>query len=341
LRANLDRKTQFKFCQNRASKPNCTPYSFSLEANMRALLIDTDPGVDDGLAVLMCLHESSVQLRALTVLGGNVGLAHTTRNACTLADLAGTTLKVYAGAARPLVGQAPDAAFVHGSDGFGDANLPAPRSKVEATHAALAIIEQANACAGELEILALGPLTNIALALALDPTLPSKVKRLTVMGGAVRAQGNITAFAEFNIAVDPEAAQSVLTRWPNAELVDWEATMKFAPSIAETERWFASESALAKFMHTISRKTLTFKHSIAGALGADARWAWADPLAAYVALYPERCIFQRAGVEVIREGAARGATLLNIRESSLKILTEIVMQDFHAVMVATLGVPLN
>jgi purine nucleosidase len=305
---------------------------------MRAFLIDTDPGVDDAFAILMCLQEPKVQLRALTVLGGNVGLPHTMRNACTLADLAHTALKVYAGAARPLVGQAPDAAFVHGNDGFGDANLPAPSSTIETNHAALAIIEHANACAGTLEILALGPLTNIALALALDPTLPSKVKRLIIMGGAVRAQGNITAFAEFNIAVDPEAAQSVLTRWPNAELVDWEATLKFAPSIAETERWFASSSTTAQFMHTISRKTLTFKQSIAGALGADARWAWADPLAAYVALYPERCTFQCAGVEVIREGAARGTTLVNTRESSLKILTEIQLQDFHAVMAATLGV---
>jgi purine nucleosidase len=307
---------------------------------MRYLLIDTDPGVDDAFAILMCQHEPKVQLQALTVLGGNVGLTHTTRNACVLADLA-KPLKVYAGAARPLLGDAPDAAFVHGADGFGDAALPAPSTQVEATHAALAMIEHANACAGELEILALGPLTNIALALALDPTLPSKVKRLIIMGGAVRAQGNISAFAEFNVAVDPEAAQSVLKRWPGAELVDWEATLKFAPSIAETEQWFAGKSEIAQFMRAISRKTLTFKHSIAGALGADARWAWADPLAAYVALYPERCVFQRAGVEVIREGAARGATLVNTRESSLQILTEIALQDFHAVMAATLGAALN
>jgi purine nucleosidase len=299
---------------------------------VRPFLIDTDPGVDDALAILMCFAAPDIQVRALTVLGGNVGLMHTVRNACHLVDqsAANSNVKVYAGVARPFLADLVDAAFVHGSDGFGDANLAAPITQLETLHAALAIIEHANACDGQLEILALGPLTNIALALALDPSLPSKVKRLVIMGGAITAKGNITAFAEFNIAVDPHAAQSVFQRWPNAELVDWEATVRYAPSIATTESWLAGQSCNAQLMHSISRKTLIFNRSIAGDLRDAARWTWADPLAAFVAIQPERCQFQTFGVEVMLHGTAVGATLLNERGDNVRVMTELNKAEFHA-----------
>ena len=305
---------------------------------MRPFLIDTDPGVDDALAILMCFAAPDVQVHALTVLGGNVGLRDTVHNACLLADHAhrknpSQQVKVYEGVGRPFIGAAPDAAFVHGTDGFGDAEFSPPLTQPELLHAALVIIEAANRFAGELEILALGPLTNIALALALDPELPSKVKRLIIMGGAVTGKGNITAFAEFNIAVDPESAQSVLTGWPNAELVDWEATLENAPSIAETESWLAAGTANAKLMHAISRKTLAFHLSIAE-VGLDyaAAWTWADPLAAYVAIRPDRCEFKRFGVEVLMQGSARGATMLDQRKRDVQIATKLPKIEFHALM---------
>ena len=305
---------------------------------MRPFLIDTDPGVDDALAILMCLAAPDIQVHALTVLGGNVALHNTVRNACLLADHArrknsAHPIKVYAGVGRPFIGAAPDAAFVHGADGFGEAELPAATTQPEPLHAALAIIETANRFAGELEILALGPLTNVALALALDPALPSKVKRLIIMGGAVTAKGNITAFAEFNIAVDPESAQSVLTGWPNAELVDWEATLENAPSIRDTESWLAANSANAQLMHAISRKTLAFHLSIAEVgLNYAAAWTWADPLAAFVAIRPNRCEFKRFGVEVLMQGTARGATLLDHRKSDVQIAMNLPKLEFHALM---------
>ena len=305
---------------------------------MRPFLIDTDPGVDDALAILMCLAAPDIQVHALTVLGGNVALHNTVRNACLLADHArrknsAHPIKVYAGVGRPFIGAAPDAAFVHGADGFGEAELPEATTQPEPLHAALAIIETANRFAGELEILALGPLTNVALALALDPALPSKVKRLIIMGGAVTAKGNITAFAEFNIAVDPESAQSVLTGWPNAELVDWEATLENAPSIRDTESWLAANSANAQLMHAISRKTLAFHLSIAEVgLNYAAAWTWADPLAAFVAIRPDRCEFKRFGVEVLMQGTARGATLLDQHKSDVQIATNLPKLEFHALM---------
>jgi purine nucleosidase len=299
---------------------------------MREFLIDTDPGVDDALAIIMCRMAPDVQVRALSVCGGNVGLPHTLRNALHLADQFATPPKVYPGVAQALIARAPDAAFVHGNDGFGDANLPAPINQAQHLHAALAIIEHARQAEGQLEILALGPLTNLALAITLEPNFPKMVKILTVMGGAITGVGNITAHAEFNIAVDPDAAQIVFTRWPNLRLVDWEASMRYAPSIAITESWFAQDHHNARFMQRISRKTRAFKDSLGGE-----HWHWADPLAAFVALQPDQADYLNAGIEVIREGLAAGATLLNHRTGNCKIARDIDMSAFHAAMARSLA----
>jgi purine nucleosidase len=156
------------------------------------LLIDTDPGVDDALALLMAFADDRHEVVGLTVAAGNVGLDYTVRNALKLCEVAGREdVPVFAGAADPLVYPAEDAAHVHGRDGFGDVDLPLTARKVEAEHAALAILRLSHEYAGELLLVALGPLTNIALALKLDPTLPQRVKRFLVMGGAINGHGNI------------------------------------------------------------------------------------------------------------------------------------------------------
>jgi purine nucleosidase len=296
----------------------------------RPFLIDTDPGVDDALAILMCFATDDVQVQALTVLGGNVSLAHTCRNARLLADRAPYSVEVFSGTAQPMLGLAPDAAFVHGKDGFGEAVFDAPQTALQPQHAAIAIIEKARQFAGELEILALGPLSNIALALMLEPKLPDLVKSLTIMGGALSGKGNITAFAEFNVAVDPEAAQIVLQRFRNTRWVDWEQTMQSAPSIANNEAWLSYASANARLIQKISRQTLVFKRSIAGQLGDEAPWAWADPLAAYAALFPTRCQWQKGDIEIVLNGRARGATVFSDQSKVLQVLSAISTDDFHA-----------
>ncbi len=304
----------------------------------RLLAIDTDPGVDDALAILMCARHPTIELAALTVCGGNVGLDHTTRNAQRLRHLLKSQVPICPGSALPLLGTAPDAAFVHGSDGFGDASWRDDDAlgQIEHEHAALALINLARKHPQQLEILALGPLSNLALALKLEPQLPTLVKKLTIMGAAFTQDGNITAFAEFNIAVDPEAAQIVFDQWAGAAVVDWEATVRFAPTIAWSEQQFASGGMGAQFMRKISRKTLEFKRSIAGAGGLAAPWAWADPLAAFAHLFPERCVFQQAGLEVVLHGASRGATLLNRRRPQLALLTQTDIQAFHACLAEAL-----
>jgi purine nucleosidase len=247
------------------------------------LLIDTDPGVDDALALLMAFNDPDHQLVGLTIAAGNVGLEHTVRNALKLCEVAGRDdVPVYAGCADPLLHPAADAAYVHGRDGFGDIGYSPTSRAVETEHAVLAILRLSHEHAGKLLLVALGPLTNIALALKLDPTLPQRIKRFVVMGGAVSAHGNISAAAEFNIAFDPEAAHIVFQGFPHIDLADWEAVIAHGFLHAEAEQWLQADSPRARFYERISLQTRNWS--------ADRRgdhWHSADALAMAYALQPE------------------------------------------------------
>ena len=176
----------------------------------------------------------SVALEAVTVCCGNVYLEQANRNALYTVELAGRSdVSVYAGAARPLVRDLVTAHYVHGADGMGGANFPEPTLSLAKGHAADAIIELSHRHAGELEIIAQAPLTNIALALLLDPELPSRVRRLWVMGGSNNRLGNITPAAEFNFYVDPEAAHVVLSAGFELTLVTWDLCVDFGIFLRE------------------------------------------------------------------------------------------------------------
>src|SRR5690606_581479 len=189
------------------------------------LLIDTDPGVDDALALLMAFNDPHHEVVGLTVAAGNVGLHHTLANALKLCEVAGVEVPVFPGCATPLLHAAEDAGYVHGNDGFGDTGYAPSGRSAEDEHAARAILRLSHQHAGRLLLVALGPLTNVALALKLDPTLPERVARLVVMGGAVNGRGNTSAVAEFNIGFDPEAAHIVFEAFGRFDLADWEATL--------------------------------------------------------------------------------------------------------------------
>src|SRR5688572_10845415 len=219
------------------------------------LLIDTDPGVDDALALLMAFNDPRHEVVGLTIAAGNVGLRHTVANALKLCEVAGRDdVPVYAGCAQPLLHAAPDAAHVHGDDGFGDVGFEAATRRAETEHAAEAILRLSHAHTGRLLLVALGPLTNIALALKLDPSLPDRIARLVIMGGAVTCRGNITPAAEFNLYFDPEAAHIVFSAFPRFDLVDWEATIAHGLHHDVVERWLHVGSARAAFYERISRK---------------------------------------------------------------------------------------
>lgn len=275
---------------------------------MIPLLIDTDPGVDDALALLMAFNDPRHRVVGLTIAAGNVGLRHTVANALKLCEIAGVDVPVFAGCASPLVHEAEDAAHVHGNDGFGDIGYAPATTQAQPEQAALAILRLSHEHAGRLLLVALGPLTNIALALRLDPTLPQRVARLVVMGGAVTAHGNITPAAEFNIAFDPEAAHVVFSAFPRLDLADWEATLAHGLLHDDVVDWLRADSPRARFYAAISRKTREWSADRRGAY-----WHSADALAMAFALQPDGTVEQvdRPVVVELEGRYTRGATVVD------------------------------
>lgn len=182
------------------------------QVSPRRIIIDTDPGQDDAVAILLALASPELQVEAIMTVAGNVSLAQTTKNACALLELAGREdVPVFAGAARPLHKTPISAEYVHGETGMGGANLPTPRLHEQPIDAATHLIDVLRKePKGAITLVCLGPLTNLAHALTHAPDIAPKISQIVAMGGAQREGGNITPTAEFNFFVDPHAAKIVM-----------------------------------------------------------------------------------------------------------------------------------
>ena len=187
----------------------------------RPFLIDTDTASDDAVALIMALRSRQIQVVAITVVAGNVDVHQATRNALYTAELCDSRVPVFPGAERPLKRPHLDASWFHGRDGLGDHGYPPARRAPESKSACDAIIETIESNPG-LEMVTLGPLTNIALALQKNPGIAARVNRCVVMGGAPCCEGNVTPAAEYNLWCDPEAARIVLRSGLPVELVGWQ-----------------------------------------------------------------------------------------------------------------------
>jgi len=173
------------------------------------LVIDTDTGSDDAVALLIAFRSPGVHVEAITTVAGNVNMEQATRNALYTMEFCGASVPVYKGLAKPLLRPHADATEVHGVDGMGNHYFPEAEARAQAEHAVDALIRLIRANPGELTIVALGPLTNIATMLLRDPEVAPLVKELVIMGGAANVIGNVTPSAEYNIWEDPEAARIV------------------------------------------------------------------------------------------------------------------------------------
>lgn len=177
---------------------------------MQKMIIDTDPGIDDAMAIFTAMAHPQIELLGLTTTYGNVSVDQATTNALKLVEMAGLDIPVAKGVATPWFKPlAPFPDFVHGVDGFGNLNLSAPQRSAVSQSAAQFIVEQVNKHPGEISLVAIGPLGNLATALHLDPELPNKVKQVVIMGGVIAADGNVSPVAEANILSDPHAADRV------------------------------------------------------------------------------------------------------------------------------------
>ena len=244
---------------------------------MKRIVIDCDPGIDDAQAIMMAYQHPDVKIEAITTVTGNVELRHTTANVLKILDvLEAGPIPVFQGAANGLVEQGQHAGFVHGEDGLGDAGIPESARAVESEPAAMALIRLGRENSGKLELIAIGPLTNLALALRLDPEMPSYYKRLVIMGGAYLAQGNTPNYpAEFNIFADPEAAKVVFDNWPKFSLVSWECTLNHGILLESYQALFSLKNSRSAFLEKISSTVLDL---LQNRLGGEMSFA-ADPLA--------------------------------------------------------------
>jgi purine nucleosidase len=247
---------------------------------MRDFLIDTDTASDDAVAILMALSAPDVRVLGLTTVAGNVGVEQAARNALLTAEIAGVDVPVFVGAPAPLTRPHEHAHWFHGRDGLGDRGYPPPRRAAEREHAVDAILRLADRAPG-LTLATLGPLTNVALALARDPGLAKKIDRCVVMGGAPCCEGNVTPAAEYNIWVDPEAARIVFRSGLPIEMVGWHVSRGASVlNEAEIADILALGTAKARFAIECNARAKQAYHVQTGEAGLSL----ADPTAMAVAL---------------------------------------------------------
>jgi purine nucleosidase len=213
----------------------------------RKILIDTDTASDDAVALMMALRSPGVSVLAITVVAGNVSVEQGTRNALFTVELCDSAVPVFAGAAAPLTRPLEDASWFHGQDGLGDHGYQPTARAAEETFAVDAMVRIIEANPG-IELITLGPLTNLALALRQSPNLAANISRCVVMGGAPCCEGNVTPAAEYNFWVDPEAARAVLRSKLPIELVGWQLSRGAAVvNGQEIENILALQTKFAEF----------------------------------------------------------------------------------------------
>jgi purine nucleosidase/pyrimidine-specific ribonucleoside hydrolase len=268
-------------------------------------LIDTDPGLDDALALLYAWASADLRLAAITTVAGNVPVTDATRNLLRLVALCGIEPPPIAeGAAAPLARPLVTATGYHGDDGLGDLpDWPTPPGVLAPQGAPGLIVETARRAMEPLTLIALGPLTNLALALEREAGALRRVARVVVMGGAVDVPGNVTPTAEFNIHVDPEAAARVLAAELPLDLVPLDATRQAVVARADLERALQRRpSRLADRIAAFTRRGFT-----ADPTRGASTMVLHDPLAVAAALDPTLVGWEETRLEVGADGATRRA----------------------------------
>ena len=224
---------------------------------MRHLLVDTDTAADDPVALVMGLRHPGVRVEAITVVAGNVPVDQGVQNALYTLELLEERVPVFRGAEAPLLAPLKTSQFIHGEDGMGAIGLPLHGREPHPGHAVAALLETANRYPGEVELVTLGPLTNVAMALHRDPSFAGKVKGCVMMCGSSDHLGNITPVAEYNVWVDPEAAKVVFSSGMPLKMVGLDVSRKhasFTPDEAAELRGVGTP--LAEFCVDIQRVVL-------------------------------------------------------------------------------------
>lgn len=271
-------------------------------ATRRPLLLDVDTGVDDAMAIALASRLESHELVALTTVAGNVSLENVNRNSLQVLDWLRVDAPVYAGANGPLVRPLVSGAHVHGSSGLGGWEFRTSYRGLERNTAPQAIVSTAREHAGEIDLAFVGPLTNLAIALRLEPALPAMVHRLVIMGGAFFKPGNYTNHAEFNAFVDPDASAIVASSGFNATWVGLDVTHQTTLDRAAWGRLDGVTNESSVLVREVCRQAFDAR--------GDDSVALHDPLAVASLEAPE-ILETRTGLVVVETGdLTRGRTRL-------------------------------
>ncbi len=297
------------------------------------VILDVDTGIDDALALALAVRLPDLELVAVTTVAGNVGIANTTANTRrVLAYLGAGAVPIHRGYSRPLAGGALTATHVHGESGLGGFILPETEHDPERRpFAPEALIDLICAAPGAITLVCTGPLTNLAAAIALEPQLPSRIGRLVVMGGAL-GRGNITPYAEFNIAADPEAAAQVFAACA-LTMVGLDVTMQ--TRIARNG-WRAL-AGISGPEATLIRESIAhfFAEDASGAMHLH------DPLALGVAYDPSLCTIRRGTVKVetVTAWCAGRTTLTEAADGPHEVCVGVDAPRFLHLLGDALGLP--
>lgn len=308
------------------------PWQRLLQNKMKKrILIDTDPGIDDALAILLAAASPELSLEGVSVVHGNSSLAQATINGLSVLELArAEQVPLAVGCELPLVQPSLLAPETHGNTGMGYAKLPEPRIKPMVQHGCDFLIEKIMSNPGEITLVAVGPLTNVALAIRKEPRVVDALKEIIIMGGAIRHEGNTTALAEFNTYVDPHAAHIVFHAGITTTLVPLDVTYQCILTSQDVERLLKIDSPIPKFIRDATNFYMEFHDDYQAIQGCVIN----DPLALALTFAPELCDYQELPVDVdISGGVSMGKTLADFfnydkKPVNMKVALGVRARDF-------------
>lgn len=293
---------------------------------MRKIIIDTDTATDDAVAIMMALKNGHFNIKAITTVAGNVDLNQATSNALYTCELCEKYIPVYKGESHPLKRKLETSKFFHGKDGLGDTGPYIPSKKAESENAINEIISLINKHPNEIEIIAIGPLTNIAKVFTYEPSVIKKIKSLYIMGGIGEGKGNITEHAEFNFWVDPDAADIVLNSEMNIKMIAWDTTQIYGYLNKKNfEDLKKINTPLSRFAINIQKKGLEYYKIKYNEHKIDL----ADPLAMAVMINDEDTNYKSCNIKIILDGEERGKDLVSFNKNgNIKLATQVSRSNF-------------
>lgn len=309
-------------------------------APSRRVILDTDPGIDDALAILLAVASPEVELAAVTVTGGNCPLDQGVRNALGVLETVRSTVRVVPGVALPLIRPPFTAPETHGNSGLGNAQLPPPKTRPAADHAVDFIVREIMAADEPVTLVAVGPLTNVALAVRREPQIVERVQQVIVMGGAIEVPGNTTPLAEFNIYVDPHAAHIVLHSGLPLTLLPWDITSRVLLTQAHVDALLAIESPVTRLIADATSFYIDFHREYFGYAGCSIN----DPVALALVFQPELAQYVEVFVDVeIDSPKSIGKTIADAqglwkRTPNVRLVTGFDAQAFLELFTARMAV---